>query len=684
MSKNIKRNTKALQTTYDNYKNRLNQTTRDKIQNLINFYEDRKIAQFTTADNLIRQFITAKTDKQKTKANNAYDKIHDKHQDQEPLGQRMQKAKEENKRNPKKGTHIYSVDALFYRLKDEKKEKELKTAFKDSKGRPYVILWKDPKTFNVKSSNYIEDLVRKRIFRTERDTAKLFFKLYETLQTDSEAYDEIEFHKSYIDCIKLLSVERVDEETDFAPEKEKLKNTANLSMYNIYIQTPLDPKFETFKEAINVKHYKENECWFNTITDWYKDTLMGEKRREKNRLTKESMLKLMNKTEEDYKTNGASIQDMVPVFEHYGIQVRIFNSFIKPIFKYSPTKYNHHIPTLYAVVKNNHIYTASDNLQMLRQMVAIRENQDVSVKASPDYHINEKDAPTECKMIQSLNDLKNFREKDNYTLIYDGNDLTQLFYESKMAGYEPQVRFTGCIVSELYFKFYIKKKSIRYRIKTTSSLDGTITVRTEQIYNKMSKAMHEFNKALFNPLHKSYYNEIDIQILKECRTIPQVGELNKFYKVFNQRTNKHDNYAFMPDAATEIDVRKAYTHAFNQITEIPVFNQFDIWKQFNYKTHDYSKFHELTLFLVKPKKQALFFNKIHCLVYHKFLKHYADKCEILYYKEPSRVHKVNYTNLIKKTVGNRNIRPLSRRCKNQKANRKREFWTAGEMHQQVI
>ena len=133
-------------------------------------------------------------------------------------------------------------------------------------------------------------------------------------------------------------------------------------MCNIYIQTSLDPEFETFKEAINVKHYKENECWFNTITDWYKDTLMGEKRREKNRLTKESMLKLGNKTQDDFKTNGASMQDMVRVFEHYGIQVRIFNSFIKPIFKYSPTKYNHHIPTLYALVKTNHIYTANDNL----------------------------------------------------------------------------------------------------------------------------------------------------------------------------------------------------------------------------------------------------------------------------------------------------------------------------------
>ena len=59
-------------------------------------------------------------------------------------------------------------------------------------------------------------------------------------------------------------------------------------MFNIYIQTPLDPELETFKEAIHVKHCKQNECWFNTITDWYKDTLMDEKRREKNRITKKA------------------------------------------------------------------------------------------------------------------------------------------------------------------------------------------------------------------------------------------------------------------------------------------------------------------------------------------------------------------------------------------------------------
>ena len=116
----------------------------------------------------------------------------------------------------------------------------------------------------------------------------------------------------------MLSVERVDDDVKFDPKNEKLTKTANSSMYNICIQTPSDPEFETFKGAITVEHYKENECWFNTITDWYMDTLMGEKRREK-QIHKKSMLKLMNKTEDDVKTNGASTRDMVPLLEHYGI-----------------------------------------------------------------------------------------------------------------------------------------------------------------------------------------------------------------------------------------------------------------------------------------------------------------------------------------------------------------------------
>ena len=40
-------------------------------------------------------------------------------------------------------------------------------------------------------------------------------------------------------------------------------------------------------------------------------------------------------------------------------------------------------------------------------------------------------------------------------------------------------------------------------------------VRDEQTYNRMNEAMFKFKKSLFNPIHKSYYNDVDITILDE-------------------------------------------------------------------------------------------------------------------------------------------------------------------------
>ena len=267
---------------------------------------------------------------------------------------------------------------------------------------------------------------------------------------------------------------------------------------------------------------------------------MGDHRREKYKLTKESILQLINETEDDFTTYGASIRDMIPVFEKFKIQVRIINEFDRPIFIYDPPKRDHHIPALYALVKNNHIYTINDNLQALKKILpTTHKERNITVRASPDCRINEKDEPIECKMIQSLDDIKCYAEHDGYTLIYDGNDLSELFYLSKEGGYTPQVKFSAGIVSELFFRFKINKKIIRCKVKTqnlvNSSVDGTISVRTEQIYNNMSKAMFKFNKSLFNPLHKSYYNEIDVDLFKECRTINPVGQINKHYYFLTQR-----------------------------------------------------------------------------------------------------------------------------------------------------
>ena len=56
---------------------------------------------------------------------------------------------------------------MFYKLKLDKDD-AIKTAFKDSKGRPLIYFWREPKSANVKATKYMEDLVGKRIFGMRR------------------------------------------------------------------------------------------------------------------------------------------------------------------------------------------------------------------------------------------------------------------------------------------------------------------------------------------------------------------------------------------------------------------------------------------------------------------------------------------------------------------------------------
>ena len=58
----------------------------------------------------------------------------------------------------------------------------------------------------------------------------------------------------------------------------------------------------------------------------------------------------------------------------------------------------------------------------------------------------------------------------------------------------------------------------------------------------MSKAMYDFKKELFNTLHKSYYNEIDMQIFKECKTINPVGETTKDYHRYSVQRDALNKY----------------------------------------------------------------------------------------------------------------------------------------------
>ena len=120
MTISIQRSITALDAVYDIINGVLTEQPTKKVRNIIDLYSDRKIDQFTTADNLIRKFITARTPKDKEKAENEYKKVYDKHKDKPSLGERMQEAKQENQRSgrtiPTK-KYAYCVPVMFYKYR---------------------------------------------------------------------------------------------------------------------------------------------------------------------------------------------------------------------------------------------------------------------------------------------------------------------------------------------------------------------------------------------------------------------------------------------------------------------------------------------------------------------------------------------------------------------------------------
>ena len=145
--------------------------------------------------------------------------------------------------------------------------------------------------------------------------------------------------------------------------------------------------------------------------------------------------------------------------------------------------------------------------------------------------------------------------------------------------------------------------------------------------------MFKFHKKLFSENHKSFYSDLDVEILDECRTIVPFGSF------------KH----LLDDVEKcSIDTRKAFSKAGSDIVKVPVFKEFDVWKPYGDKA-DVNRFGDYTLYLVKACQGNIFFNKKFNLVYGKHLKQLISRgvvMNILFYKQPSHIHKVKYKKAI--------------------------------------
>ena len=85
-----------------------------------------------------------------------------------------------------------------------------------------------------------------------------------------------------LSCIVFNSVELVNKKGEkFNILTENLTDVQNVSLYHHYIHTPMKMEATTINKAIEKGNYIENMCWVNALSDFYSDTIMNEKTRQR-------------------------------------------------------------------------------------------------------------------------------------------------------------------------------------------------------------------------------------------------------------------------------------------------------------------------------------------------------------------------------------------------------------------
>ena len=515
-------------------------------------------------------------------------------------------------------------------------------------GRKYYSLLVNPsvRNANVLSQVWIEEMLKVKVLK--HSNLPLFRRMMMTLRTDKE-FQRMTEHETFFSYIDAIRIEKIDllegDDIDYDVFADELRDAKhNVSIYHKYIQTELNPDCLTLKEALKKNKHIENECWINTLTDHYADTLMRDKKAHNAKnLTRDEILKIINKTDEEFKKSGASINVMDNVFKKFNIKARLYDIDSNLIYKHDPENFNsRRVITFNGLVKNSHIYTLNHNLNSLKRREVPENN--YSVKCHQHYYINDRKEAMKYTMIDDINDLLQLKEKDEYKIILKDNGLNKAIFQLKQVGYEPQIRYnagktTEFIVSlsHLIDKKKKKYKEVKYTITTQhldiDNINEDIAVDTEDKYNKVSEEMFKFHKKLFTENHKSYYTDLDVEILDECRTIVPYGS----FKHLNSDTE-----------LCSIDKRKAFSKSASDIVKVPVFKEFDVWKPYVDKA-DVNRFGDYTLYLVKACQGNIFFNKKFNLVYGKHLKQLISRgvvVKILFYKKPSHLHKVKYKKAI--------------------------------------
>ena len=170
------------------------------------------------------------------------------------------------------------------------------------------LFWAGRLEVTMGSNEFFEGVKDKLVVGQARN--KEWKELSRICMTDTHFKNREQVARGYLDAIMVLSYDKKPEIARAAPLTTRKRSDDQLMIQYNYASNTIDVAQDTMKEAMENKRYVKNECWLNSIYDFYHDSLLStEKKRDM--VTRETILQVLDRTEDNIK-QGLTIDDVLP------------------------------------------------------------------------------------------------------------------------------------------------------------------------------------------------------------------------------------------------------------------------------------------------------------------------------------------------------------------------------------
>ena len=478
----------------------------------------------------------------------------------------------------------------------------------------------------------------------------------------------------YIDGFKITSILEQTDENNYNPIDINIEDDSNLYISSKYTQYKVNVLAQSFKDLLELdlidylkSNYIPRSCVLTAIINKFYNKFNEVKedgKRKFKELTYQRLAEILEIKLND-ESNPIKLSLVIDkFFKRFNFaSLYVYDNYNKLIVKHEATDKKNTL-SLRVILHNAHLYIMNDNLKSLYQMSS---DIDYSDDKRDDLHLDnkyfvkkaektvqeeikddQKDVVTVSKisehfcsdMNEIIDVIKKQSQNENIQVIkiITSTDLNMILHDLINSGYSPKC----------YFHTFLHKINYKIHSKLLISIE---TADDNPIYGKnVFFENYEHYKVYDNAYTKIYDEIFKDEHLSDIN--PDVKLIESTYKIRAIQGKFNDDIDY--NRYSIIDENKAYSECLQSITEIPIFNFFDMYYHYDNHILEDLTYYIIELDDVTDSIKMLFEQKIN-RIYGFVLKQINVNYKIHYFRRPYKIEDVDYKTYVDDLYNNENI-----------------------------